>query len=296
MSNSNNQTLTDKNLRTAENITSSQKMMIFVLSMAMFGLSELVLEIVPDIQVGPFEIGISYFSFIPATLAALFAPAQVALGAVTGKVIFAGLLMGDFGGIGELESFIQMSLAIYVAGMLVPDPKNKRQLFIAPIVLVAIDKGIGGIVDYLKVVIGVAEFEAVPGLPESVLVTELFAFFEDTFISGVLLGAIPTMFLAPRLYGKIEPLLGMKPRVARPKIQFSFINVKTVTIAIVLAVVSGAVAFLDEFDMNFGIWEPDFIDQYGNAAVFAGIGIALVVLIIVILLMRNRATKKYEYD
>ena len=54
-------------------------MMISILSMAVFGLSELVLEIVFDFSVGPVDLGVSYFVFIPITLAALFAPAQVAL-------------------------------------------------------------------------------------------------------------------------------------------------------------------------------------------------------------------------
>ncbi len=286
---------TTKGLTSDQEITSSQKTMIFILSMAVFGLSELILEIVPDMNFGIFQFGISYFAFIPATLAALFAPLQVALGSVTGKIIFSGLLMGDFGGIGELEAFIQMSLAIYVAGMLVSDPKNRKQVFWSAVLLVFIDKSIGGIVDTLKVVIGVAEFEAVEGLPASVFATEAFALVTDVLISGVIFGGIPAMLLTPRLYGKIEPMLGMKPRTARPKADLSFINAKTVTIAIILAVISGVVAFAEELGYTFLVWEPEFLDEYGNGWLWIGIIAAVVVIALVFAITRKRSGGK-QYD
>lgn len=290
------QVQTRSNLRSDRDITSSQKTMIFILAMAVFGLSELVLEIVPDINIGPVELGISYFAFIPATLAALFAPAQVALGAVTGKVIFSSLLMGDFGGIGELESFIQMSIGIYVAGMLVSNPLNKRQIFWAPVVLVGIDKFVGGVVDTLKVVVGVEEFSAVQGLPESIFAVEIVAFVTDLIISGIIFGAIPALFLVPKLYGKIEPLLGMKPRTARPQVSWSFMSPKRVLIALALFVVSGAVAFAEELGYTFAVWEPDFLDQYGDTWLYAGIAIAVIAVIVVVLLIRKRGGKKYDLD
>lgn len=55
-------------LRDEQNITQSQKMIIFILAMAVFGLAELVLEIVSDIEIGFVDLGISYFVFIPITL------------------------------------------------------------------------------------------------------------------------------------------------------------------------------------------------------------------------------------
>lgn len=54
-------------------------------------------------------------------MAALFTPIQVTIGAITVSVIFANLLMGCFDVIRESESFIQLSLDIYVAGMLITD-------------------------------------------------------------------------------------------------------------------------------------------------------------------------------
>lgn len=284
------------NLRNEQNITQSQKMMIFILAMAVFGLSELVLEIVPDLSVGPVDLGVSYFVFIPITLAALFAPAQVALGAVTGSVIFGSLLMGDFGGIGELESFIQLSLGIYLGGMLISNPLNKRQIFTSSILVVLVDKGIGSIVDILKIQIGVEEFEAVAGLPESILALEGLSLIEDVLISGIVFGALPAMYLIPKLYGKIEPLLGMKPRTSRPKADLSFLSSKNVIIALILVILSGVVAFLESADITFGVWEPDFIDQYGDAYLYGGIAIAVVFLVAVVMLIRKKSQDDYELD
>ena len=284
-------------LRSDREITSSQKTMIFILAMAIFGLSELILEIVPDVNIGPAQLGISYFAFIPATLAALFAPAQVALGAVTGKIIFSGLLMGDFGGIGELESFIQMSVAIYVGGMMVSNPKNRKQIFWSAVVIVFIDKFVGGVVDTLKVVVGVEEFEAVQGLPASIYATEAYALVTDVLISGVIFGGIPAMVLVPRLHGKIEPMLGMKPRTARPASNWSFITPKRVVITLVLFVISGVVAFAEELGYTFLVWEPDFLDQYGNGWLFGGIAVAAIALVVILLAIRKRSGgKQYDLD
>ena len=44
--------------------------------------------------------------------------------------------------------------------------------------------------------------------------TEGFAFLNDLLFSGILFCLLPTLYLVPRLYGKIEPLLGMAPRTA----------------------------------------------------------------------------------
>src|SRR5699024_10218159 len=70
----------------------------------------------------------------------------------------------------------------------------------------------GTVVDILKVQFAVEDFEAIAGLPESVFATAGFACLNDLLFSGILFCMLPTMFLVPRLYGKIEPLLGMKPR------------------------------------------------------------------------------------
>ncbi|NMA06090.1 MAG: cell division protein FtsQ, partial [Ruminococcaceae bacterium] len=195
-----------------KNITSSQKLMVFVLSMSIYGLATLFTELLPKFYVGVVEFSVEYFLFIPLTLAILFDPMSAALGAATGEVIFSEIMLGQFGGVGEIEKFIRITMAVYVAGRLIKDPLNKKMIVIGVIIGLLLDLGTGALVDIAKVQIGVEDFEAVEGLPESVWVTEGFAFLNDMLFSGILFAILPTLYLVPRLYGKIEPLLGAEPR------------------------------------------------------------------------------------
>ena len=138
-------------------LTSSQKLMVFVLSMSLYGISNMITELLPELQIGPIELKVEYFMFIPLTLAVLFHPLYAAIGASFGEVIFGELLLGQFGGLGELEKFIQFSLGVYIAGMLVNNPLNRKQLAIAAYVAIGIDQLLGTIVDIGKVYVGIEE-------------------------------------------------------------------------------------------------------------------------------------------
>ena len=46
-------------------ITQSQKLMIFVLTMSLYGLATLFTELIPKFQVGIVEFSVEYFLFIP---------------------------------------------------------------------------------------------------------------------------------------------------------------------------------------------------------------------------------------
>ena len=128
-------------------------------------------------------------------------------------------------------------------------------------------------VDIAKVVFAVEEFEAVAGLPESVFFTEGFAFVNDLLFSGILFCLLPTMFLVPRLYGKIEPLLGMKPRSAENAPEAP--SAKLVLGAVACFVVAVAVACLSEAGFSLIEWEAEWAESM--TAVYAGLGIAAVV-------------------
>ena len=88
----------------------SQKLMVFVLTMALYGLATLFTELIPKFQVGIVEFSVEYFLFIPLTLAMLFDPMSAALGAATGELVFSEIMLGQFGGLGELEKFIPSPL------------------------------------------------------------------------------------------------------------------------------------------------------------------------------------------
>lgn len=253
--------------------TQSQKLMTFVLSMSLYGLATLISELIPSVQVGIVEFSVEFFLFIPLTIAMLFDPLSAALGAATGELVFSEIMLGQFGGIGELEKFLTVTIALYIAGTLVKDPCNMRAVALVSFGCTALQLAMSAGVDICKVAFAVEEFEAVPGLPESVYFTEGFAFVNDLLFSGILFCMLPTMFLVPRLYGKIEPLLGMKPRT--PESAPEAPSAKLVIGAVACFAVAVAVACLSEAGFSLIEWEADWVES--EAALFAGIAVAAVV-------------------
>ncbi|MEN8077461.1 hypothetical protein ABFP60_10905 [Clostridioides difficile] len=271
-------------------LTSNQKFMVFMLSMTIFGLSDLVTQILPEFTIGFVEVRVPYFAFIAITLAILFDPFTVAIGSAFGAVIFGGLLMGDFGGIGEIEGFLQLSVAIFLGGMAVSNPLNKAQVFIASCITVGFDKFVGGLVDIAKVLIGLEGLEPVSGLPESIFIIQGVEFLNDFVLAGIVFGALPAMYLVPKLYGKIEPLLGMKPRSEMPKVEWSkVLNVKVIITTIILALVSAGAAFLSEMDMNLVELELGFDELLGGNFIYVAIAIAAILLLIIWKYCRSKA-------
>lgn len=253
--------------------TQSQKLMTFVLSMSLYGLATLISELIPSVQVGIVEFSVEFFLFIPLSIAMLFDPLSAALGAATGELVFSEIMLGQFGGIGELEKFLTVTIALYVAGTLVRDPRDMRTVALVSFGCTALQLAMSAGVDICKVVFAVEEFEAVPGLPESVYFTEGFAFVNDLLFSGILFCMLPTMFLVPRLYGKIEPLLGMKPRT--PENAPEAPSARLVIAAVACFVVAVAVACLSEAGLSLIEWEAEWAES--EMAVFAGIGVAAAV-------------------
>lgn len=273
-------------------LTSSQKMMIFVLSMSLYGLSNMFTELIPSLQLGPIELSVEYFAFIPLTLCMLFHPFYAAVGAALGEVIFGELMLGQFGGLGELEKFLTFSFAMYVAGRIVRNPQSRTQVGIAAMTGVIIHQLCSSLVDIGKVWIGVEEFEAVSGLAESVVLVEGVSFLNDVLFSGILFALLPTLYLVPRLYGKIEPLLGIKPREKSTRYEAAGVaSPKLVLTGILLASVAFGAESLSETDWNFGEWDSGFAEQLGDGAIWLSIGAAAVVAIIVLLAMRAKKAR-----
>ncbi|MMZ58895.1 hypothetical protein D1872_208920 [compost metagenome] len=252
----------------------------------------MITELIPSFQLGPIELSVEYFAFIPLTLCILFHPFYAAVGAALGEIIFGEVMLGQFGGLGELEKFIGFSLAMFIAGCLVNDPKNRRQVGIAAMTGVIIHQFISCAVDIAKVWIGVEEFEAVPGLAQSVVVVEGVSFLNDVLFSGILFALLPTLYLVPRLYGKIEPLLGMKPRNNKTKYSLGeIIAPRLVVISIILAVTAAVAEFMSESDMALIEWDADFLESIGGWFIWVSIGVAAVVALITIVMLLRKGKK-----
>lgn len=268
-----------------ENATQSQKLMVFVLTMSLYGLATLFTELIPSIQVGIVEFSVEYFLFIPLVLAMLFDPMSAALGAATGELVFSEIMLGQFGGLGELEKFITVTIGVYIAGRMVRDPRNRKMVGIAAISGVIIQQVLGMIVDILKVQFAVQDFEAVPGLPQSVFATEGFACLNDVVFSGILFCMLPTLFLVPRLYGKIEPLIGMRPRTKETAL--GAVNAKVALGSLAAFAVAVCAEMLAESGMALIDWEADWAGS--GTALAAGMIVAAVVAVIVLAVMKKRA-------
>ena len=252
-----------------------------------YGLATLFTELIPSFQVGIVEFSVEYFLFIPLTLAMLFDPLSAGLGAATGELVFSEIMLGQFGGLGELEKFITVTIGVYIAGRLVKNPRNRAVVAGASIFGVFIQQFMGCIVDILKVQFAVEDFEAVAGLPESVFFTEGFACLNDVLFSGILFCMLPTMFLVPKLYGKIEPLLGMKPRDEKTVLGSGGVSAKTVGICIIGFITAVAAELLATGGFELIDWEASWAES--TQAMIVAIIAAAVVALIVIGVIRSRA-------
>ncbi len=277
-----------------KSMTQSQKLMVFVLSMSLYGLATLFTELIPSFQVGIVEFSVEYFIFIPIALAILFDPLSAALGAATGEIIFSEIMLGQFGGLGELEKFITITIAIYIAGRLVRDPKNVKNVAMVALLAVAIQQLMGATVDILKVQFAIEGFEAVPGLPESVFFTEGFACLNDIVFSGVLFSMIPSAYLVPRLYGKIEPLLGVRPRDRETKISGVKLSPKVIGICLVAFLVAIGGEFLSETGMSLIDWEASWAES--GISIVMSMLLAVVVIGAVVIKMKRRTNLEVTYD
>lgn len=265
--------------------TQSQKLMVFVLTMSLYGLATLFTELIPKFQVGIVEFSVEYFLFIPLVLAILFDPMSAALGAATGELVFSEIMLGQFGGLGELEKFVTVTIGVYVAGRLVRNPKNRTMVGIASMSGVILQQVMGTIVDILKVQFAVTDFEVVPGLPESVFVTEGFACLNDILFSGILFCMLPTLFLVPKLYGKIEPLLGMQPRTEETAL--GVLNAKVVIGSLVAFAAAIGSEMLAESGMALIDWEAGWAES--KTALAAGMVVAAILAVIVLFVMKKKA-------
>ena len=267
--------------------TQSQKLMIFVLTMSLYGLATLFTELIPKFQVGLVEFSVEYFLFIPLTLAMLFDPLSAALGAATGELVFSEIMLGQFGGLGELEKFITVTIGVYIAGRMVKDPSKRVMVGVAAITGTAAQLLMGTVVDIAKVQFAVEDFEAVEGLPESVFATEGFAFCNDLLFSGILFCLLPTLYLVPKLYGKIEPLVGMQPR--NPDSAVSGISPKAIVVCVIGFVCAVVAELAATAGMSLIDWEAEWAES--GTALAAGMLVAAVLAVAVLLVMKKNAER-----
>jgi len=264
-------------------------MTVFIFVMSLSGLQYAITEVLPEFDVGPLEIGVGELVFIPIVLVLLFRTVWAALAVPMGEVVFSDILLGDFSGFGVMEDVLLVSTCFYLAALLFQDPKNRKQLVAAVLVAEGFSEFLAMFVDIGKVYVGVEAFEAVPGLPESVVALEGIDFLVQMGVSGVLFGVIPALYLYPKLHGKIEPLMGMQSYSGTPGAPMRR-GFSLKAAAAVLVAFPAAFAFSAAEEAGFGlnvVWEPAFLETYGQPF----IAVPVVVAALVALLVWHRAKR-----
>jgi len=260
----------------------NQDMMVFILVMSLTGLQNAFTEILPEFTLGPLELGVGEFLFIPIVLVLLFRTFWAALAVPVGEIVFGEILLGEFNGLGAIEGLLLITACYYFAATLLQDLENRTQLAIVVFLAEALEEFFAMWIDVGKVYIGVEELEAVPGLPESILVLEAVDFATQMVITGLVFGVIPALYLYPKLHGKVEPLLGMEPfegeRGASMLGGFSIKRFAAILIAFPLAL--GAEAASETGGGINVVWEPEFLEMYGQSFMIVPIVVTAVVAVV----------------
>jgi len=127
-------------------------------------------------------------------------------------------------------------------------------------------------------------------------------------VTGVLFGGIAAMWLAPRLYGKIEPLMGLRPRDPQhpPRLSGPW-GVSFWLVAALGIAAAGAVGVLSQWEdfagredavTTFGSFDTEAVDTYGAslgwiaAVVGLVVGLAIVVAIAAATARRRRSASQ----
>ncbi|WP_135303315.1 hypothetical protein [Haloarcula amylovorans] len=260
-----------------------QDMMVFILVMSLTGLQNAVTEILPEFTVGPLELGVGEFVFIPIVLVLLFRTYWAALAVPVGEIVFGEILLGEFDGLGAMEGLLLIPVCYYFAAKLLQDPENTTQLALVVLLAEGLEEFFATFIDIGKVYVGVEELEAVPGLPESIVVLEAVDFVTQMVITGIVFGVIPALYLYPKLHGKVEPLLGMEPyRGERGASMWRGFSLK----ALLAVLVAFPLAFVAEAASEVGgainvVWEPAFLETYGQSFIAVPIAVAAVLALVV---------------
>ncbi len=258
-------------------------MMVFILIMSLSGLQNAFTEILPEFTVGPLELGVGEFLFIPIVLVLLFRTVWAALAVPVGEIVFGEILLGEFNGLGAIEGLLLITAAYYFATTLLQDPENRTQLALVVFLAEAIEEFFAMFIDMGKIWIGVEELEAVPGLPESIVILEVVDFATQMLITGIVFGVIPALYLYPKLHGKVEPLLGMEPYEGErgALIWRGFSIKKLALILLAFPIAFGAEAASETGSFINVVFRPEFLDLYGQNFIAVPILVTTIVAIVV---------------
>jgi hypothetical protein len=239
-------------------------MMVFILVMSLHGFQSMITELLPEFSVGGLGLEIGPFWFVAMSVVLLFRSFWACLAIPVGGIVFGEILIGDFSALGAVEGLIVITLSWFFAMSLITNPTDVKQVAGVGFLAKAMEEIAAWFIDVGKFYVGVEELEAIAWLPETVWATEGIGALVQIIGAGLIFGAIPTVYLYPRLRGKIEPLLGMSPLDGRDGPMFTGTSLKRLVLWFALLPLAFAVETLSETSGGLIVFEPEFVETYGQ--------------------------------
>ncbi|WP_459193308.1 hypothetical protein [Halosimplex sp. J119] len=252
-------------------------MMVFILVMSLHGLQSMITELLPEFSVGGLGVSIGPFWFVAMSVVLLFRSFWACLAIPVGGIVFGEILIGDFSALGAVEGLIVVTASWFFAMSLVTDPSDVKQIAGVGLLAKAMEEIAAWVIDVGKFYVGVEELEAISWLPETVWATEGMGALLQILVAGVVFGAVPTLFLYPRLRGKIEPLLGMRPLEGRDGPMFTRSSLKRLVVWVALLPLAFAAETLSETSGGIVTFTPEFVETYGETFLFVPIAAAALI-------------------
>jgi hypothetical protein len=252
-------------------------MMLFILVMSLHGLQSMITELLPEFSVAGLGVEIGPFWFVAMSVVLLFRSFWACLAIPVGGIVFGEILIGDFSALGAVEGLIVITLSWFFVMSLITDPTDVKQIAALGFLAKAMEEIAAWFIDVGKFYVGVEELEAIAWLPETVWATEGMGALMQILVAGLIFGAIPTLYLYPRLRGKIEPLLGMTPAEGRDGPMFTRTSLKRLVAWFALLPVAFAVETLSETSGGLIVFEPAFVETYGKVFLLVPIATAAII-------------------
>jgi len=253
-------------------------MMVFILVMSLHGLQSMITELLPEFSVGGLGVSIGPFWFVAMSVVLLFRSFWACLAIPVGGIVFGEILIGDFSALGAVEGLLVITASWFFAMSLITDPTDPKQIAGVGLLAKAMEETAAWFIDVGKFYIGVEELEAISWLPETVWATEGMGALIQIVVAGIVFGAVPTLFLYPRLRGKIEPLLGMRSVEGRDGPAFTGSSLKRFLAWVAILPLAFGAETLSETSGGIITFTPEFVETYGQAFLFVPIVAAAVIV------------------
>ena len=252
-------------------------MMAFILIMSLHGLQSMITELLPEFSVAGLGVEIGPFWFVAMSVVLLFRSFWACLAIPVGGIVFGEILIGDFSALGAVEGLVVITMSWFFVMSLITDPSDVKQIAALGFLAKAMEEVAAWFIDVGKFYVGVEELEAIAWLPETVWATEGMGALVQIIVAGLIFGAVPAYFLYPRLRGKVEPLLGMDSTSGRDGPMFTKTSAKRLLAWVALLPVAFLVETLSETSGGLIVFEPQFVETYGQEFLFVPIVIAALV-------------------